>query len=101
MSRLVSTTEGDVEIAAEVMDQFMADTRNHLKLMIGALQHYDFDFAVSEARNIESGARKIHCQSIVDLVDELVDAANAKQQEFALNFAEDIKNELAELESVI
>jgi CheY-like chemotaxis protein len=101
MAKLIAQAEGDEGIAAEVMDQFMADTRKHLNLMIGALQHFDFDFAISEARSIEGGARKIHCSVIVGLVDELIDAAHSKQQEFALNLAEDIKAQLAEMESVI
>lgn len=101
MKRLMETVEGDLEIASEVMDAFMVEARRRTNLIIGALQNYDFDFAISEAHSLETGAHKVHNQAIVDLIEEMVDAAEAKQQEFAIALGEDIKAELEHMETVI
>ena len=101
MKQLIAQTDGDVEIAAEVLDLFMADARKRLNLIIGGLQNYDLGFATREARSLESAALSIHSAVIVDLARQLIQAAEGKQQEFALRLAEDIRAELNHMVTVI
>jgi PAS domain S-box-containing protein len=101
MTPLIHNTEGDVGMATEVLDQFMAGARNRLNLVIGALQNYDFDFATAEARHLESEARHIHSEAIVDLLGELITEAEALHQDAALDLATEIRQELTSMQSVI
>ena len=57
MEHLILMLGGDFELAAEVFDVFMEDTRVRLKNAMGALHNYDFEFVVQEAGAIECGAQ--------------------------------------------
>ena len=98
---LIAQSEGDAGLAAEVFDQFMTDARRHLNLIIGALQNYDFGFATQEARSLESRALNLRAGSVVQAVRELTQAAGQKQQERALELAEDVRRALGELGALV
>jgi PAS domain S-box-containing protein len=101
LDALIAQSEGDAGLAAEVFDQFMTDARRHLNLIIGALQNYDFGFATQEARSLESRALNLRAGSVVQAVRELTQAAGQKQQERALELAEDVRRALGELGALV
>ena len=94
-------SRGGDEIDATVLDQFMGEARKELNLIIGALQNYDFDFAIQEAESLEMDARDIQRDVLADLVEDLIKAAGQKQQEYALELADEIKSALEQMESMI
>ena len=68
-----------------------------LKTITGALHNYDFEFVVQEAGAIECGAQNVFADRIVDLSRDLAQAAEERQQEFALSFVEEMANSLGNI----
>ncbi len=94
MEKLVFSLDGDIDMAGEILDVFVSDTRLRLKTITGALHNYDFEFAVQEAGAIECGAENVFAESTVKLSRDLAQAAEERQQEFALSFVEEMDLDL-------
>jgi len=94
MERLILSLDGDINLAGEILDVFVSDTRLRMKTITGALHNYDFEFAVQEAGAIECGAQNVFADGMVGLARDLVQAAEERQQEFALSFVEEMKQTL-------
>ena len=94
MEKLILSLGGDIDMAGEILDVFMSDTRLRLKTITGALHNYDFEFVVQEAGAIECGAQNVFTENIVNLSRDLAQAAEERQQEFALSFVEEIDLDL-------
>jgi CheY-like chemotaxis protein len=90
MEKLILSLDGDIDMAGEILDVFVSDTRLRLKTITGALHNYDFEFVVQEAGAIECGAQNVFTESIVNLSRDLAQAAEERQQEFALSFVEEM-----------
>ena len=86
--------DGDINLAGEILDVFVSDTRLRLKTITGALHNYDFEFVVQEAGAIECGAQNVFTESIVKLSQNLAQAAEERKEKFALSFIEEIENNL-------
>jgi len=94
MEKLILSLDGDIEMAGQILDVFVSDTNLRLKTITGALHNYDFEFVVQEAGAIECGAQNVFTKSMVTLSRDLAQAAEERQQEFALSLVEDMKNDL-------
>ncbi len=94
MEKLIFSLDGDIDMAGEILDVFMSDTQMRLKTITGALHNYDFEFVVQEAGAIECGAQNVFAERVVDLSRQLSQAAEERQQEFALSFVEDMVGDL-------
>jgi CheY-like chemotaxis protein len=94
MEKLIFSLDGDINMAGEILDVFLADTDTRLKTITGALHNYDFEFVVQEAGAIECGAQNVFADRMVCLSRELSQAAEERQQEFALSFVEDMAEDL-------
>ncbi|MEN8005866.1 MAG: ATP-binding protein [Candidatus Krumholzibacteriota bacterium] len=90
MEKLVLSLDGDIEMAGEILDVFVSDSRLRLKTITGALHNYDFEFVVQEAGAIECGAQNVFAENMVTLSRELAQAAEERQQEFGLSFVEEM-----------
>lgn len=101
LDKLIARSDGDAAIAASVFDLFMGEARRRVNLIIGALQNYDFGFASLEAKSLESGALNIQAGSVVALTRSLIDASGQRQQEYALELAEEIRDELRQMEALV
>ena len=97
MEKLVLSLDGDIEMAGEILDVFVSDTRLRLKTITGALHNYDFEFVVQESGAIECGAQNVFAENIVILSRDLVQAAEERQQEFALSFVEEMDQTLEQI----
>ena len=97
MEKLVLSLDGDIEMAGEILDVFLSDTRLRLKTITGALHNYDFEFVVQESGAIECGAQNVFAENIVILSRDLVQAAEERQQEFALSFVEEMAHSLEQI----
>jgi len=94
MEKLILSLDGDIDMAGEILDVFVSDTRLRLKTITGALHNYDFEFAVQEAGAIECGAENVFAESVMNLSRDLAQAAEERQQEFALSFVEEMDLDL-------
>jgi PAS domain S-box-containing protein len=94
MEKLILSLDGDIEMAGQILDVFLSDTHQRLKTITGALHNYDFEFVVQEAGAIECGAQNVFTRSVVTLSRDLAQAAEERQQEFALSLVEDMKHDL-------
>jgi len=94
MEKLILSLGGDIEMAGEILDVFVSDTRLRLKTITGALHNYDFEFVVQEAGAIECGAQNVFTESMVNLSRDLAQAAEERQMEFALSFVEEMDQDL-------
>jgi PAS domain S-box-containing protein len=94
MEHLILMLGGDFELAAEVFDVFMEDTRDRLKNVMGALHNYDFEFVVQEGDAIEGAAQNVYAREVARLARELTGAAEMRQQEFATALVDDMIEEL-------
>jgi PAS domain S-box-containing protein len=94
MEKLIVSLGGDIDMAGEILDVFVSDTRLRLKTITGALHQYDFEFVVQEAGAIECGAQNVFTESMVSLSRELAQAAEERQMEFALSFVEEMDQDL-------
>lgn len=94
MEKLILSLDGDINMAWEILDVFVSDTRLRLKTITGALHNYDFEFVVQEAGAIECGAQNVFTESMVSLSRDLAQAAEERQQEFALSFVEEMDLDL-------
>jgi len=101
MDQLVLSLGGDFELAGEVFDVFMEDTRDRLKTATGALQNYDFEFVVQEAEAVEGAAQNVYAKEVARLARELAKAAEVRQQEFAVSLVEAIKEEMDRIASIV
>lgn len=97
VEKLILSLDGDIEMAGEILEVFVSDTRLRLKTITGALHNYDFEFVVQEAGAIECGAQNVFADRIVDLSRDLAQAAEERQQEFALSFVEEMANSLGNI----
>ncbi len=97
MEKLVLSLDGDIEMAGEILDVFVSDTRSRLKTITGALHNYDFEFVVQESGAIECGAQNVFAENIVILTRDLVQAAEERQQDFALSFVEEMDHSLEQV----
>jgi signal transduction histidine kinase/FixJ family two-component response regulator len=94
MEKLIVSLGGDIDMAGEILDVFVSDTRLRLKTITGALHQYDFEFVVQEAGAIECGAQNVFTESMVSLSRELAQAAEERQVDFALSFVEEMGQDL-------
>ncbi|MCK9996093.1 MAG: response regulator [Candidatus Krumholzibacteria bacterium] len=94
MEKLIVSLGGDIDMAGEILDVFVSDTRLRLKTITGALHNYDFEFVVQEAGAIECGAQNVFTESMVSLSRELAQAAEERQIDFALSFVEEMDLDL-------
>jgi CheY-like chemotaxis protein len=94
MEKLIVSLGGDIDMAGEILDVFISDTRLRLKTITGALHQYDFEFVVQEAGAIECGAQNVFTESMVSLSRELAQAAEERQVDFALSFVEEMDQDL-------
>ena len=94
MEHLILMLGGDFELAAEVFDIFMEDSRDRLKNAMGALHNYDFEFVVQEAEAVEGAAQNVYAREVSRLARDLIEAAEVRQQEFAASLIEDMLEEL-------
>ncbi len=101
MDKLVERMDGDVGLAADILDTFLSDTTSRLKAVKGAALNYDFDFVQQEARTIEGGALNVHAEIVANLSRELLQAAVAKQQEYAVSVIGEIEGELEQIRQVV
>jgi PAS domain S-box-containing protein len=101
MANLITKMDGDVELAVEIVALFLDDSRGRLKTIIGAIENYDFGFVAQEAKSLEGGALNVHAGIIVAQAQDLVQAANSKQQEYATSLVEDLIKELDSIECLV
>ncbi len=101
MANLITKMEGDVDLAVEIVSLFMDDSRKRLQTIVGAIENYDFGFVAQEAQSLEGGALNVHAGIIVALAQDLVQAANAKQQEYATSLVEDLIKELDSIDCLV
>jgi PAS domain S-box-containing protein len=94
MEKLIFSLDGDIDMAGQILDVFVSDTRLRMKTITGALHNYDFEFVVQEAGAIECGAQNVFNESMVKLSQDLVQAAEERQQEFALSFVGEMDDDL-------
>ncbi len=94
MEKLILSLGGDIDMAGEILDVFVSDTRLRLKTITGALHNYDFEFVVQEAGAIECGAQNVFTESMVSLSRDLAQAAEERQIDFALSFVEEMDLDL-------
>ena len=94
MEKLILSLAGDIEMAGEILDVFVSDTRIRLKTITGALHNYDFEFVVQEGGAIECGAQNVFSEGMVSLSLDLAQAAEERQQEFALSLVEEMRRDL-------
>jgi signal transduction histidine kinase/DNA-binding response OmpR family regulator len=94
MEKLILSLDGDIEMAGQILDVFVSDTRLRLKTITGALHNYDFEFVVQEAGAIECGAQNVFAENMVVLSRDLAQAAEERQQEFALSLAKEMDFDL-------
>jgi CheY-like chemotaxis protein len=97
MEKLIISLDGDINMAGEILDVFITDTRSRLKTITGALHNYDFEFAVQESGAIECGAQNVFAENIVTLSRDLVQAAEERQQDFALSFVQEMDAALGKI----
>jgi PAS domain S-box-containing protein len=97
MEKLIISLDGDINMAGEILDVFISDTRSRLKTITGALHNYDFEFAVQESGAIECGAQNVFAENIVTLSRDLVQAAEERQQDFALSFVQEMDAALGKI----
>ncbi|MBE0566477.1 MAG: response regulator [Krumholzibacteria bacterium] len=101
MDKLVERMDGDVGLAADILDTFLSDTAQRLKSVKGAALNWDFEFVQQEARTIEGGALNVHAEIVANLSRELVQAAVAKQQEYAVSVIGEIQGELEQIRQAV
>ncbi|MFN2371459.1 MAG: ATP-binding protein [Candidatus Krumholzibacteriia bacterium] len=101
MDKLVERMDGDVKLAADILDTFVSDTAQRLKAVQGAALNWDFEFVQQEARTIEGGALNVHAEIVANLSRELVQAALGKQQEYAVSIVGEIEGELEQIRLVV
>ncbi len=101
MANLITKMDGDVDLAVEIVGLFMIDSRERLQTITGAIENYDFGFVAQEAKSMEGGALNIHSGTIVALAQDLVQAANAKQQEYATTLVEELVQELEGIDCLV
>jgi CheY-like chemotaxis protein len=94
MEKLILSLGGDIDLAGDILDVFVSDTRLRLNAITGALHNYDFEFVVQEAGAIECGAQNVFTENMVNLSRDLAQAAEERQQEFALSFVEEMSEDL-------
>jgi len=94
MEKLILSLGGDIDLAGDILDVFVSDTRLRLNAITGALHNYDFEFVVQEAGAIECGAQNVFTENMVNLSRDLAQAAEERQQEFALSFVEEMDESL-------
>jgi PAS domain S-box-containing protein len=94
MEKLIFSLDGDIDMAGQILDVFVSDTRLRLKTITGALHNYDFEFVVQEAGAIECGAQNVFNESMVGLARELAQAAEERQLDFALSFVTEMLHDL-------
>ncbi len=94
MEKLILSLDGDINMAEQILNVFVTDTQLRLKTITGALHNYDFEFTVQEAGAIECGAENVFNESMVSLSQDLVQAAEERQQEFSLSFVEEMSQDL-------
>jgi hypothetical protein len=97
MEKLVLSLGGDIEMAGDILEVFVTDTRLRLKTITGALHNYDFEFVVQEAGAIECGAQNVFADRMGELSRELAQAAEERQQDDALSFVEDMDRDLGNI----
>jgi response regulator RpfG family c-di-GMP phosphodiesterase len=97
MEKLILSLDGDIEMAGEILEVFVSDTKLRLKTITGALHNYDFEFVVQEAGAIECGAQNVFADQMVDLSRDLAQAAEERAQEFALSFVEEMEGGLGRI----
>ena len=101
MANLITKMDGDVDLAVEIVGLFMTDSQKRLQTITGAIENYDFGFVAQEAKSLEGGALNIHSGTIVALAQDLLQAANAKQQEYATSLVTDLVHELESMDCLI
>ncbi len=101
MGNLITKMDGDVDLAVEIVGLFMHDSAERLQTITGAIENYDFGFVAQEAKSLEGGALNVHSGIIVVLAQDLVQAANAKQQEYATSLVEDLVQELENMDCLV
>jgi len=101
MGTLITKMDGDVDLAVEIAGLFMVDSRERLQTITGAIENYDFGFVAQEAKSLEGGALNVHSGTIVALAQDLVQAANGKQQEYAVSLVEDLVHELEKMDCLV
>ncbi len=101
MDKLVERMDGDVGLASDILDTFVSDTASRLKAVKGAALNYDFEFVQQEARTIEGGALNVHAEMVANLSRELLQAAVAKQQEYAVSIVAEIEGELKQIKQTV
>ncbi|HPF69506.1 MAG TPA: ATP-binding protein [Candidatus Krumholzibacteria bacterium] len=101
LDRLVARLDGDVALAGEVLDVFLADTAQRLKAVMGAALNYDFDFVNEAAAAIEGGAANAMAEIVTNLARELQQAAIARQQEYAVSLIGEIEAELERIRQAV
>jgi len=101
MANLITKMDGDVDLAVEIVGLFMSDSAERLQTITGAIENYDFGFVAQEAKSLEGGALNVHSGTIVALAQDLVQAANAKQQEYATTLVEELVQELEGIDCLV
>jgi PAS domain S-box-containing protein len=101
MANLITKMDGDVDLAVEIVTLFMADSRERLQTIVGAIENYDFGFVAQEAKSLEGGALNVHSGTIVALAQDLAQAANGKQQEYATSLVEELVQELESIDCLV
>ena len=101
LDKLVERMDGDLSLAGEILDIFISDTTSRLKAVKGAALNYDFEFVQQEARTIEGGALNVHAEIVANLSRELLQAAVAKQQEYAVSVVGEIESELEQIRQAV
>lgn len=101
MVNFITKMDGDVELATEILNIFLADSRERLKAITGAIENYDFAFAAQEAQSLEGGALNVHAGSIVALSQDLIQATKAKQQEYATSLVQELTKELDSIDCLV
>ena len=94
---LVEALEGDLEKGTQILKNFYDDMNKRLTTIVGALQNYDFSYVAKEAQEIADEAEKIFAQTLVDLAGDLAQAAEDKQQEYAVSLAEEMQVEVGQI----
>ncbi len=101
MANLLNQMDGDVDLAVEIVGLFMKDSRARLITITGAIENYDFGFVAQEAKSLEGGALNVHAGTMVALSQDLVQAAESKQQEFATSLVEELMVELSAMDCLV
>ncbi len=101
MANLITKMDGDVDLATEILNLFMNDSRERLKAITGAIENYDFTFAAQEAQSLEGGALNVHAGTLVALAQDLVQATKGKQQEYATSLVQELKKELDAIDCLV